>query len=127
MAKPAMDEHSRWLAGEAGRRGWQYCPSGDHLRLTRRWNWHCRFEHPFELQAQSKPGLSRYDRIGDLICGVAPDGPRSSAGGFGSGLVEDGGDPAGGPAQGQVAERGGHVDEGVVAFGPDVQFGVAAG
>jgi hypothetical protein len=69
-----MEEHSRRLAGEAGRRGWQYYPSGDHLRLARRWNWHCRFEHPFELQAQSKLGLSRYDRIGDLICGVTPAG-----------------------------------------------------
>lgn len=75
MAKPAMDEHSRQLASEAGRRGWQYFPSGDHLRLARRWNWHCRFEHPFELQAQSKLGLDRHYRgIGDLVCGVTSAG-----------------------------------------------------
>jgi hypothetical protein len=75
MAKPAMGEHSHRLADEAGRRGWQYFPSGDHLRLARRWNWHCRFEHPFELQAQSKLGLDRhYGRVGDLISGVTPAG-----------------------------------------------------
>ena len=75
MAKPAMNEHSRRLANEASRREWQYFPSGDHLRLARRWNWHCRFEHPFELQAQSKLGLDRYyGRIGDLIAGVTPGG-----------------------------------------------------
>ena len=75
MAKSTVSEHSRQLAGEAGRRGWQYSPSGDHLRLARRWNWHCRFEHPFELQAQSKLGLDRhYDRIGDLISGATPQG-----------------------------------------------------
>jgi hypothetical protein len=70
-----MSEHSRQLADEAGRRGWQYSPSGDHLGLARRWNWHCRFEHPFELQAQSKLGLDRrHDRIGDLIWGATPAG-----------------------------------------------------
>ncbi len=75
MAKPAISEHSRQLAGEAGQRGWQYAPSGDHLGLAGRWNWHCRFEHPFELQAQSKPGLNRHhDRIGDLISGATPAG-----------------------------------------------------
>jgi hypothetical protein len=75
MAKSAVSEHSRQLADEAGRRGWQYSPSGDHLRLARRWNWHCRFEHPFELQAQSKLGLDRhYGRIGDLISGGTPQG-----------------------------------------------------
>ena len=75
MAKPAMNEHSLRLAGEAARRGWQYFPSGDHLALARRWNWHCRFEHPFELQALSKLGLDRrYGHIGDLIDGVTPAG-----------------------------------------------------
>jgi hypothetical protein len=35
----------------------------------------CRYEHPFELQAQSKLGLSRhYDRIGDLVWGATPTG-----------------------------------------------------
>lgn len=75
MAKATLSEHSRQLAAEAGRRGWQYFPSGDHLGLARRWNWHCRFEHPFELRAQSKLGLSRHDdRIRDLISGVTPAG-----------------------------------------------------
>src|SRR5215472_8864398 len=74
MAKPVMDEHSLQLAAEAGRRGWQYFPSGDHLRLAKRWNWHCRYEHPFELQPQSKLGVSRYDRIGDLVCGATSAG-----------------------------------------------------
>src|SRR5215470_18220617 len=75
MAKSAMNEHSRQLAYEAGRQGWQYFPSGDHLRLARRWNWHCRFEHPFELQAQSKLGLDRhYGRVEDLIAGVTTAG-----------------------------------------------------
>src|SRR5215472_16363952 len=75
MAKSAMSEHSRRLADEAASRGWQYSPSGDHLGLARRWNWHCRFEHPFELQAQSKLGLDRYyGRIGDLIWGTTPAG-----------------------------------------------------
>lgn len=75
MARSAMSEHSRRLAGEAGQRGWQYSPSGDHLSLARRWNWHCRYEHPFELQAQTKLGLDRhYGRIGDLISGATPAG-----------------------------------------------------
>ncbi len=74
MAKATASEHSRRLATEVGRRGWQYFPSGDHLSLARRWNWHCSFEHPFELQAQSKLGLSRYDRIGDVVSGATPAG-----------------------------------------------------
>jgi hypothetical protein len=75
MAKAAMNEHSRRLAGEAGQRGWQYFQSGDHLSLARRWNWHCRFEHPFELQAQSKLGLDRhYGPIEDLIAGLTRAG-----------------------------------------------------
>jgi hypothetical protein len=74
MAKSSASEHSRQLAGEAGRRGWQYFPSGDHLGLARRWNWHCRFEHPFELQALSKLGLNRRDRVGDLVAGATPEG-----------------------------------------------------
>jgi len=75
MAKSTPGEHSRQLAGEAASRGWQYSPRGDHLGLARRWNWHCRYEHPFELQPQSKLGLDRrYGRIGDLISGVTPGG-----------------------------------------------------
>ena len=75
MAKPAMNDHSHQLAEEAAHRGWQYFPSGDHLRFAQRWNWHCRFEHPFELQAQSKLGLDRhYGRIEDLIAGVTMAG-----------------------------------------------------
>lgn len=75
MAKLTPGEHSRQLSGEAAGRGWQYSPSGDHLGLARRWNWHCRFEHPFELQALSKLGLDRrYGRIGDLVSGLTPEG-----------------------------------------------------
>jgi hypothetical protein len=75
MAKPAMNEHSRRLADEAGRRGWQYFPSGDHLRLARRWNWRVRYEHPFELRPQSKLGLEgRYGHVGDLISGTTLGG-----------------------------------------------------
>lgn len=74
VATPAMNEHSRQLAGEAGSRGWQYSPSGDYLRLARRWNWRCRYEHPFELQAQTKLGLDRRGHVGDLVSGVTPAG-----------------------------------------------------
>lgn len=74
MAKATASEHSRRLAAEASRRGWQHSPSGDRLGLARRWNWRCRFGHPFELQAQSKLGPSRHDRIGDLVWGATPAG-----------------------------------------------------
>jgi hypothetical protein len=75
VAKSTASEHSRQLASEASKRGWQYSPEGDCLSLARRWNWHCRFEHPFELQAQSKLGLDRhYGRIGDLVSGATPAG-----------------------------------------------------
>src|SRR5215468_11250594 len=81
-------------------------------------------------QARRSPPLTTSSRHRCTTAAGSPaltsDGPRSSAGGIGSGLVEDGGDPAGGPAKGHVAKGGSHVDEGVVALGPDVQLGVAA-
>jgi hypothetical protein len=75
VAESKVSEHSRKLADEATRRGWQYSASGDHLDLARRWRWPPRYEHPFERRAQERLGLDRhYDRIGDVLSGATRAG-----------------------------------------------------
>jgi pterin-4a-carbinolamine dehydratase len=66
-------EHSQLLADKAVRRGWSYSQRGAHLHLETRWEWHVRFEHPFQWKGHGR-GLDRRVPVCDVLCGATPAG-----------------------------------------------------
>jgi len=67
------EEHSQHIAAEATRRAWSYSQRGTGLRLDKRWQWHVRYDHPFQWKGHGR-GLDRSVSICDVLAGASPKG-----------------------------------------------------
>jgi hypothetical protein len=63
-----ISAHSRHLAEEAARRGWQYSATGADLQLPSRWKWSIRLDHPFSHHGHGT-GLDRRTPVRDVLSG----------------------------------------------------------
>jgi hypothetical protein len=65
----ATSAHSRQVAAEAARRGWQYSAVGDELRLPDRWKWSIHIDHPFAVHGHFS-GMDRRTQVRDVLSGA---------------------------------------------------------